>query len=169
MKLPGRAITKLLLTLLPLALLLQNCSTPAKPADNYLPPLKINIPNDAQNDSVLVSFIISSENNINKLSNRFEDIASTIQNYTDDPDMFFLDKIKYTRLSIQLYNTANDLNAEADNIEKFIEKKQEEGMSSTDISTYLAVRNSIQQRLNQLKEKYQNVLNYIKSTNYENH
>jgi hypothetical protein len=163
MKLPGfTSNTTLIILLLFLTILFQNCSTNYENPD-YLPSLKIQIPNDAKKDSALVSFIIYKERLINKLSNDYEDIASQISYYNgkDDDELSLFDKIRIVRLGINFYSLSNKFKDEIKSIEEHIEKKPLENINNVDISAYLSVREAIETRINKLNDKYNNTENII--------
>jgi hypothetical protein len=163
MKLPGPityAATLAMLLLLPF--MLQNCSSHYENPD-YLPSLKIKIPQDAKKDSALVSFILSNEKVINELSNQFEDVAQEIGWYSgkDENDLTLMDKMKLVKLGVNFYTISDQLSEEKRIIDHYVEKKRLENINEADISAYLAVKKALEKRVEELNKKYKNITKII--------
>ncbi len=168
MKQPGKESITLIISLLLTILLLQSCSTHTRQT-SYLPPVKITIPEDANNDSSLVSFIKNQENRINNISNNFENIAGELSYYFETNDKIsIIDKVKIIRLSLKMVEIENILFTDLSEINNLIEQKEKNSYNNVNISVYLAVKNALLTRINTLNKKYKKTIDKIKSSNYEN-
>jgi len=156
MKKTGVAIPAIMLLLFAV---LQSCS---KHLDRtgFMPPVKIHIPNDAKKDSSTVAFVKSSEKVINELSDRVENIAMNGKDLfgKNEEDLSVMDKIRMTKLSVQFLAAGNSLVTELENIQRYIDKKQEEGVSETDLKAYEAVEKAIEKRIRKLNKKYKHLI-----------
>jgi hypothetical protein len=126
----------------------------------FLKPVKIKIPNDIKNDKSKVEFIKASEKIINDLSDRFENIAlhnKELLNKKED-ELTVMDKIKLTKLSVELISVGESLNRELEKINSYMDKKQEDGINQPDLKVYEIVEKSIEERINQLDKKYNDYL-----------
>ena len=146
------------LLLVVLSVSLQSCSGKID-RTGFMPPVKIRIPNDVKKDAATVSFIKSSEKVINELSDRVENIARNGKDLLkkNEEDMSVMDKIKMTKLSVQFIAAGSSLANELEKIQQYVEKKQEDGVSETDMKAYEAVEKALEKRINQLDEKYKNL------------
>ncbi len=146
------------LLLVVLSVSLQSCSGKID-RTGFMPPVKIRIPNDVKKDASTVSFIESSEKVINELSDRIENIARNGKDLLNknEKDMSVMDKIKMTKLSVQFIAAGSSLANELEKIQQYVEKKQEDGVSETDMKAYEAVEKAVEKRINQLNDKYKNL------------
>ncbi len=101
----------------------------------FLQPVTIKIPNDIKNDKQKVEFIKSSEKIINELSDRIENIA---RNYNEllnkkEEELTVVDKIKLTKISVELISAGKSLTYELNKINEHTEKKQEERINESDL------------------------------------
>ena len=149
------------LLLMVLSVSLQSCSGKID-RTGFMPPVKIRIPNDVKNDAAIVSFIRSSEKVINALSDRMENIAVNGKDLLGkkDKDMSVMDKIKMTKMSVQLLSVGASLTNELVKIQHYIEKKQKEGISETDLKAYDAVEKALEKRIDALNNKYKNLISH---------
>lgn len=141
--------------------LFQGCTS--KPIDRtgFMSPVKITIPNDVKQDKTTVAFVKSSEKLINALSDRMEYIAMHGKDLLNkkEEDMSVMDKIQMTKLSVQFLSVSKDLAMEMDKIQKYVEKKQEEGVSASDMKVYEAVEKALEKRIEKLNNKYKHLIN----------
>ena len=138
-----------------LSVSLLSCS---KPIDRtgFMPPVKIRIPNDLKNDAATLAFIKSSEKVINDFSDQIENLAVNGKDILSkkEDDLSIMDKIKLTKMSIQFLAVGNSLANELEKIQKYIDKKQEEGISESDMKVYNALEKATEKRIQDLNEKY---------------
>ncbi len=150
-----------LLLLLPF-ILIQSCTNSHIDRTGFMPPLKIQVPNDVKKDTATMTFIRSSEKVINALSDRMENIAVNGKDLLGkkDKDMSVMDKIKMTKMSVQLLSVGASLTNELVKIQHYIEKKQKEGISETDLKAYDAVEKALEKRIDALNNKYKNLISH---------
>ena len=153
-----RPVSVLLLVVLMASL--QSCSRPID-RTGFLPPVKITIPDDVKNDSATLVFIKSSEKVINNLSDRMEDIAVNGKNILSkkEDDLSVLDKIKLTKMSVQFISVGNSLANELEKVQKYVNRKQEEGITETDLKVYRNLEKAIEKRIAELNKKYKHLIN----------
>ena len=152
------------LSMLPLlflmtAALLQSCSGKID-RTGFMPPVKIQIPEDAKADKATVEFVKSSEILINALSDKIEDIATNGKELLakKDQDMTLMDNLKMTKLSVQFLSAGKSLTDELTKVQQYIEQKQKEGVSEADMKVYEAVEKTLENRINQLNKKYKDLV-----------
>ncbi len=150
----------LVLLLLIFSFLLQNCTHQPVDRTGFLPPLKIRIPREARKDPATVAFVRSSEVVINTLSDKMEYIAANSQDILvkDDTDLTALDKIKLIKMNLELVSVSESLIDEMDKIQDYVEKKEKEGVSQSDLKAYEAVEKAIEKRISQLNRKYNKLI-----------
>jgi len=141
-----------------LAFLLQGCSGTID-RTGFMSPVKIQIPNGVKNDTATVSFVKSSEKLINALSDRVENIARNGKDLIgkQEEDMTMMEKIKMTKLSVQFFAAGGSLAKELVSVQNYIENKQKQGVNETDMKAYKTVEKALENRINQLNNKYKNL------------
>ena len=124
---------------------------------NFLPPVKIEIPDDVKNDKETVDFIKSCENDINKLSDKVEYVINQEKDVVakNENDLTFFEKIKLIKLKMELMSAGSSMADELEKIKKYIDKKQKEGVSNADLKAYKVIEEALVKRITLLNEKYE--------------
>ena len=154
-----RSKRQLFLLILLLATL-AGCTHQSVDRTGFLPPLKIRIPREARKDPATVAFVRSSEVLINSLSDKMEYIAANGRDILvkNEADLTVLDKIKLVKMNLELVSVSESLIDEMDKIQDYVEKKEKEGVSRSDLKAYEAVEKAIEKRISQLNKKYKKLI-----------
>ena len=148
-------IAALLFIVLPF---LQSC-TGKIDRTGFMPPVKIKVPTEVKNDTAVMSFVNASQEVINEFSDKMENVATKGQDLLNkkEEDMTVMEKIRMTKLSIQFMSAGTSLVTELEKIQHYVDKKQKEGVSKTDMKAYEAVEKALEKRMNALNEKYKDL------------
>ena len=146
-----------------LPFIFQSCSEKVE-RGSFLPPVKIEIPNDVKNHKETVDYIKSCEKDINELSDRVEYILSSEKSILDkdEKDITLFDRIKLIKLNIELMSAGSSMADELEKVRKYIDNKK--NVSNADIQAYKEIEKTLVKRITLLNDKYK-YLN--KTNNYE--
>ncbi|OYT14664.1 MAG: hypothetical protein B7C24_17155 [Bacteroidetes bacterium 4572_77] len=125
-----------------------------------MPPVKIQVPQEVENDTAIMSFVNASQKVINEFSDKMENVATKGKDLINkkEEDMSLMEKIRMTKLSVQFMSAGTSLVKELEKIQRYIEKKQIEGVSKKDMQAYEAVQKALEKRINALNIKYKNII-----------
>ncbi len=152
MKKYGVAIPFLLLFLFPV--IFQHCATHPVDHSGFLPPVKIQLPRNAKNDPDMVSFVLTTENHINSLSNRLETVATRGNMLLRKKDVSFLEKIKLMKIKIQIVNGTNALIGELEKVQQYRRDHPKEVKDRDHVAACESLSRAIKKRLMDLTRKY---------------
>ena len=125
----------------------------------FMAPVKIQVPKEVKNDTAVMSFVNASQKVINEFSDKMENVATKGKDLLNkkEEDMSVMEKIRMTKLSVQFMSAGTSLGLELEKIQRYIVKKQKEGVNKADMKAYEAIEKALEKRINALNEKYKDL------------
>ena len=152
---------KPVMLLLTAFLLLASCGSKNERNPDFLPPVKIKIPDAVKDDPELVKLIESSEKSINEFSDNIERLAVDGKDILSkkEEDYTLTDGLKAGKLMMQFVSNSTQMASTLSDFSKYVEKKQEQGMlNEQQYKALEAVEKTLEERIDQINEKYKDYL-----------
>lgn len=129
---------------------------------DFLPLVKIQIPEEVRDDPELVDLIKSSEKSINEFSDNIERLAvdgKDILTKKED-DYTITDGLKAGKLMLQFVSNSTQMASTMENFSQYVEKKQKQGMlNEQQFKALEEVGNTLEKRVDQINMKYKDYFN----------
>ncbi|WP_456375965.1 hypothetical protein [Lutibacter sp.] len=145
-----------------LTLLFTACSSTNKRNANFLPPLRIEIPNEISGDTELVEVIKSSEKAMNELSDNLEQLVIDSKDVLEmkEEDRGLMDNLKMGKLVVEFVSNSAELAKLIDEFDTYQKEQSSQGlMTDAQLSALGKVGESFGNRMEQINEKYKNYFN----------
>ncbi len=128
---------------------------------DYLPPLKVEIPDAIKDDPKLVDLVKSSEKAINEFSNNMEQLVVDLEPYMDkeEEDLGTFDKLKIAKIGVDFLANSTNALAVIEKLELYSSIQEKEGNKLDDdhLHAIATVIDAFEKRMEQLDKKYQTV------------
>ncbi|WP_456423703.1 hypothetical protein [Lutibacter sp.] len=154
-----KILLKRTLELLLVGMILIACSTKNKRNANFLPPLRIEIPNEISGDTELVEVIKSSEKAINELSDNLEQLVVDSKDVLQkkEEDRSLTDNFKMGKLMVQFVSNSTELAKLIDDFDTYQKERSSQGlMNDAQLKALEKVGESFGKRMQQINKKYKN-------------
>ena len=140
-------------------ILITSCSGDEKKNANFLPPLKIEIPNDIKGNTELVDVIKSCEKSINEFSNNIEQLAmdgkDVLTKEHNKEELGMMDKIKAGKLMLDFASNSTQMVMTMKKYKTFMDRKKEQGdITENELKTLEMVAKKFKDRIDEIDEKY---------------
>jgi predicted small lipoprotein YifL len=152
-----RTIVKSLIFLLTLNLVLLSCGSKNERDPDFLPPVKIQIPAEVQDDPELVDLVKSSEKSINEFSDNIERLAVDGKDILSkkEEDYSLTDGLKAGKLMLQFVSNSTQMVSTMSDFSGYVEKKKSQGMiSDQQYKALEEVSKTLENRIDQINNKY---------------
>lgn len=157
-----RTIIKSLILLLTLNMFLISCGSKSERSPDFLPPVKIQIPAEVQDDQELVDLIKSSEKSINEFSDNIERLAVDGKEILskEEEDYSLTDGLKAGKLMMQFVSNSTQMASTMQDFGNYVDKKQSQGMiSEQQYKALEEVSKTLEDRIDQINNKYKDYFN----------
>jgi polyhydroxyalkanoate synthesis regulator protein len=154
-----RTIIKSLVLLFTINLILVSCGSKTDRDSDFLPLVKIQIPEEIKGDQELVDLIKSSEKSINEFSDNIERLAVDGKDILSkkEEDYTLTDGLKAGKLMLQFVSNSTQMTSAMQNFTTYVEKKQEQGIiNEQQYKALEQVGKSLENRIDQINKKYKN-------------
>ena len=155
-------LTTTVFTLLIITVLISSCTSGRKRDANFLPPVKIEIPNEIKNDKELVDIVKASEKAINEFSDNIERIAvdgKVILN-KEDEDLTLMDQMKLAKMAVEFVSNSTQMASALDKFDTYVNSKQEQGIiNDAQLKALEQVASKFSARMDEIDAKYQKYYN----------
>ncbi len=154
--------TTTLIALFLVAIFITSCSSGRKRDADFLPPLKIEIPNEIKGDKELVDVVQASEKAINEFSDNIERIALDGKDILnkEDEDLTLMDKMKMAKMAVEFISNSTQMAAALEKFDTYAKSKEEQGIiNDTQLKALEQVELSFEKRMNEIETKYDKYYN----------
>ncbi len=154
--------TTTLIALFLVTIFITSCSSGRKRDADFLPPLKIEIPNEIKGDKELVDLVKSSEKAINEFSDNIERIAVDGKDVLnkEDEDLTLMDKMKMAKMAVEFISNSTQMAATLEKFDTYAKSKEEQGIiNDTQLKALEQIELSFEKRMNEIEAKYDKYYN----------
>ncbi len=138
------------------------CSTGNKRNADFLPPLKISIADEINDDAELVEVIKTSEKAMNEFSDNIEQLVidgKDILNKKDE-EQSLIDGLKAGKLMVQFVTNSTQMAKLIEEFDTYKSTKKEQGViDDKQLKALEQVGNALNKRMNEINDKYKNYFN----------
>ncbi len=157
-----KKLNTLFLALLITTVLISSCTSGRKRNADFLPPVKIEIPDEIKGDKELVDIVESSENAINEFSDNIEQIAvdgKEILNKNDE-DLTLFDQMKIAKMAVEFISNSTQMADALDKFDTYVKSKESQGIiNDTQLKALEQVALKFTSRMDEIDAKYQEYYN----------
>ena len=157
-----KKLQTLLFALLITTVLISSCTSGRKRNADFLPPVKIEIPNEIKGDKELVDIVELSEKAINEFSNNIEQIAvdgKDILNKKDE-DLTLFDQMKIAKMAVEFISNSTEMANALDKFDTYVKSKESQGIiNDTQLKAMEKVALEFSSRMDEIDAKYQEYYN----------
>ena len=157
-----KKITTAVFAMLFITILISSCTSGSKRGADFLPPVKIEIPNEIKGDKELVDIVQSSEKAINEFSDNIERIAVDGKEVLtkNDEDLTLMDQMKIAKMAVEFVSNSTQMAATLEQFETYMNSKQEQGIiNDTQLKALEQVALSFEKRMDEIEAKYNKYYN----------
>ncbi len=146
-----------------LSLLLLGCIGKEKRThrSDFLPPLRIEIPNEIQQDTELTALVKKSEVTINKLSNNMEYLLEDMEPFLDkkEEDLSTFERLKLTKIVAKFVANSTKGALVLTKIASYSDKRAmtENPLTDEQLKAIALISDTFEKRMQQLDDKYQKI------------
>jgi len=132
------------------------CSNSSKKGD-YLPELKIAVPEILKDNTEAVLFIQNSQKTLNQWSVTFEDLAIACKPYADktEEELSAVEKLRLGKIMLEFMSGMGKFAVEIAEIEQTL-TTIEDGMTESESEALKKIMASFEKRINEIGKKYEN-------------
>ena len=144
--------------LLHIVLFIGSCNSEKnKRNPDFLKPLKIEIPQELENNKDAIDFIQSSENAINEFSDNIEELALDGKDilFKDVEEMGTIDKINLGKMAVQFVSNSSQLANVLEDAQKYVENAKVTGLDESQIKSLEIIEKTVEKRITEINNKYQ--------------
>ncbi len=136
----------------------EEASTNSSDSDK-LPPLKIEVPAELQNNENAKEIIKTGEDMINKFSNTLEDIIKDNKNLIgkSNDDLSFMEQIQVGKIAVQLAASMAEFAPKFVNLQSKIEDFKKGDISEAEAKAIDKVGEAFEKRMDEINKKYENL------------
>lgn len=157
-----KKLNNLLFTLLITTVLISSCTSGRKRNADFLPPVKIEIPDEIKGDKELVDIVESSEKAINEFSNNIEQIAidgKDILNKNDE-DLTLFDQMKMAKMAVEFISNSTQMAVTLEKFDTYVNSKESQGIiNDAQLKALEQVALKFSSRMEEIDLKYQEYYN----------
>ncbi len=157
-----KQVTTTLFAVLFITVLISSCTSGKKRDADFLPPMKIEIPDEIKGDKELVEIVESSEKAINEFSDNIERIAVDGKDVLNkkDEDLTLMDQMKIAKMAVEFISNSTQMAQALDQFNTYVEKKQSQGIINDEqLKALEQVSISFTERMDQIEAKYDKYYN----------
>jgi t-SNARE complex subunit (syntaxin) len=157
-----KRVTTTLFAVLFITVLISSCTSGKKRDADFLPPMKIEIPDEIKGDKDLVEIVESSEKAINEFSDNIERIAVDGKDVLNkkDEDLTLMDQMKIAKMAVEFISNSTQMAQALDQFNSYVEKKQSQGIiNDAQLKALEQVELSFEKRMEQIETKYDKYYN----------
>ncbi len=127
--------------------------------NDKLPPLKIEVPAELQDNENAKEIIKTGEDMINKFSNTLEDIIKDNKNLIGkkQEDLSFTEQIQVGKIAVQIVTSMAEFAPKFANLQSKIEDFKKGDISEDEAEAIDKVADAFEQRMNEIEEKYKDL------------
>ncbi len=157
-----KKLNTLFLALLITTILVSSCTSGRKRNADFLPPVKIEIPDEIKGDKELVDIVELSEKAINEFSDNIEQIAvdgKEILNKNDE-DLTLFDQMKIAKMAVEFISNSTQMADALDKFDTYVKSKESQGIiNDTQLKALEQVALKFTSRMDEIDAKYQEYYN----------
>ncbi len=157
-----KKLNTLLFALLIITVLISSCTSGRKRNSDFLPPVRIEIPDEIKGDKELVDIVESSEEAINEFSDNIEQIAvdgKEILNKKDE-DLTLFDQMKMAKMAVEFISNSSQMASTLEKFDNYVNSNQEQGIiNDTQLKALEQVALKFSSRMEEIDAKYQEYYN----------
>ena len=157
-----KKLNTLLFALLIITVLISSCTSGRKKNSDFLPPVRIEIPDEIKGDKELVDIVESSEEAINEFSDNIEQIAidgKEILNKKDE-DLTLFDQMKMAKMAVEFISNSTQMADALDKFDTYVKSKESQGIiNDAQIKALEQVSLKFSSRMEEIDAKYQEYYN----------
>ena len=157
-----KKLNTLLFALLIITVLISSCTSGRKKNSDFLPPVRIEIPDEIKGDKELVDIVESSEEAINEFSDNIEQIAidgKEILNKKDE-DLTLFDQMKMAKMAVEFISNSTQMADALDKFDTYVKSKESQGIiNDVQLKALEQVALKFSSRMDEIDAKYQEYYN----------
>ncbi len=136
----------------------EEVSSNSSDSDN-LPPLKIEVPAELQNNEKAKEIITTGEEMINKFSNTLEDVIKDNKNLIGkkNDDLSFTEQIQVGKMAIQITANMAEFASKLVSLQSKIEEFKKGDISEEEAKAIDKVADAFEKRMDEINKKYENL------------
>ena len=157
-----KKLNTLLFALLITTALISSCTSGSRRNADFLPPVKIEIPDEIKGDIELVDIVKLSEKAINEFSDNIEQIAvdgKEILNKSDE-DLTLFDQMKMAKMAVEFISNSTQMADALDKFDTYVKSKESQGIiNNAQLKALEQVALKFSSRMDEIDAKYQEYYN----------
>ncbi len=157
-----KKLINIFISLILITIVLNSCTSGSKRNADFLPPVKIEIPDEIKGDKELVDMVELSEKAINEFSDNIERLAvdgKVILN-KDEEDLTLFDQMKIAKMAVEFVSNSTQMAAALEKFDTYVNSKQEQGIiNDTQLKALEQVALKFSSRMDEIDAKYQEYYN----------
>ncbi|MCF6331717.1 MAG: hypothetical protein L3J11_00420 [Draconibacterium sp.] len=157
-----KQVATTLFAVLFITLLISSCTSGRKRNSDFLPPVKIEIPDEIKGDKELVDIVESAEKAINEFSDNIEQIAvdgKDILNKNDE-DLTLFDQMKMAKMAVEFISNSTQMATTLDKFDTYVKSKESQGIiNDAQLKALEQVALKFSARMDEIDAKYKKYYN----------
>lgn len=157
-----KKLNTLLFAFLITTVLISSCTGGRKRNADFLPPVKIEIPDEIKEDKELVDIVELSEKAINEFSDNIEQIAVDGKDILnkEDEDLTLFDQMKMAKMAVEFISNSTQMASTLEKFDNYVNSKQEQGIiNDAQFKALEQVAMKFSSRMEEIDAKYQEYYN----------